>query len=50
MTNRQMPASHHYLPRQKTIFDSAFFTISIFCQAKAKIIEKAQFTNVNEHF
>jgi len=25
-------------------------TISIFCQGKAKIIEKAQFTSVNEHF
>ena len=25
-------------------------TISIFCQDKAKMVEKAQFTDVNEHF
>ena len=26
------------------------FTISIFCHNKVKIVEKAQFTSVNEHF
>jgi hypothetical protein len=35
---------------EKRVLSTNVCTISIFCQGKAKIIEKAQFTNVNEHF